>query len=342
MNKKNDRIVKIVSNEPGSDHTLLRDELLRLSGAFGTLGQLKPQDLKRLAEKGLDPTLKLIILTQMLLPQLCSIIGRGLTLEEIGFLVGSDEKAIKYAIKKPDIVKVATITPGKVDEKRFMKVLVPLRTTIHTTEEDVQERPVKEPLLASRHLVERVQRRGYITSEGRVLRHDYLSLVSGPLPTVYSFQNNLLAVEEVMNGENWKEAKKGKTAHDQSAIMAELEIAVAVLRFLKPLFMSDHALIIAQKLAGFFYATYENAVHYASRHRALNDQATFDRIEALARPLLLSADGLERSEWVKDKHMRESVAIAIDEVLEELEAVIQGRALLLPDALSELTEHYPI
>lgn len=337
MKKKDDRIIDIVSSEASSDYASFRDELLRLSGAFSTLERMKPQDLKRLSEKGLDATGRLVILSQILLPQLCSIIERGLTLEEIGLLVGLDQKGMKRVFKKPEIKKAATIISGTVDKEKFMKVLVPLKTTIRTAKGEVKERPVKEPLLAPRRLVERVQRTGYITREGRVLSHDYLSLVSGPFPTIYLFQTGREAAEESM-GDDWKVAMGERMADDQGAIRAKLEIAVAVLGFLRPLFQSEQASILAQKLAAFFFATYENAVHYASRHRALNDQATFDRIEALVRPFLYTAEGLERSEWTVDQGSRERIVEAIDKVMAELEAVIDGRAILLPGVASELSK----
>lgn len=298
------------------------------------MGPMRASDLRRLAAKGLDPKLKLILLSQMLFPRLCSIVGRGLTLEEISLLSGLDEIAVKRALKTPEIAKVTPIRPGKADSKSFVKVMVPLKRTIHADEGETRERPVKEPLLARRKLVEQVQRDGYVTREGRVLRHDYLSLVSGPMPIVYTFQGIIETVETEFDG-GWSKGTKRRMAQDQAFLKAELEAAVAVLRFLAPLFQSEYAPVIAENLAAFFRATYESAIHYASRHRALNDQATFDMIEDLALPLIASAGGLEMSEWIKDEGMRESVAKAMDKVLEEFEAVVEGRAVLMPGTSSE-------
>lgn len=334
--KENDRIAEVINPWPEYEYASARDELLRLSGAFSTLGQLRKQDMKRLAEKGMDPTTRMILLAQMLLPQLCSIIGRGLTLEEVGLLVGLDERATKRIIRSREIAKVLTINPESVEKGEFVKVMVPLRTTIHTREGEVQERPVREPLLARRKLVERVRRAGYVTQEGRVLRRDYLTLVSGPMPSVLRFQGLRKTAEDgVADGRS--DPMKEMMLDDQGAQRAELEIAAAMLGFLRPLFRSESAPVVAQRLASNLHVIHDNVLHYASRYRALNDQASFDRIEALARPLLLCADGFERSEWIRDRQTRERVAMAIDKVLEELVAVIQGRALLMPNAVSELT-----
>ncbi len=339
--KEKDRIVEIVGSTPDDDYASVRDELLRLSGALGAIGKLREQDLRRLAEKGLDPAHKMLVLSQLLLPQVCSIIGRGLTLEEIGLLTGLDEKAVKRAMRRPEVAKAATIKPGTVDKSRFVKVMVPLRTITRTSGAKAHEKPVREPLLAPRELVDRVVRSGYVTEEGRVLRQDYLSLVSGPMPVVYMISSNVMLVEDKENASR-RVAVNRRLAGDETAIKAELEIAVAVLEYLKPLFLSESAPAIAERLTDFFFTSYERAIHYASRHKALNDLDTFERIEAAARPLLASAEGLEGSEWIKDDYMRKSVAMAIDDVLDELNAVIQGRAHLLPSAISDIVSNHPV
>jgi len=336
MKTKNDRIVYKVRSEQGSEYESVRDEILRISGAFSTLEQLKLQDVKWLSTKGLDATGRLVILSQILLPQLCSIIERGLTLEEIGFLVGLDQNGLKSVLKKPAIKRAVIIMPGKVEKTQFVKIMVPLKTTKQNADGEIIEKPVKEPLLAPKRLVDEIRRTGYITKEGRLLRRGYISPVSGPLPTVYVFQNSREVAEEAM-GEGWKAKTEERMADDQEVIKAKLEIAIAVLELLKPLFSSEYAPIIVDQLAQFFFATYDNAVHYAWRYRALNDKDTFDEIEFLVRPLLCAADSLGKSDWIKNQESREQVVEAIDKVISEFKAVIDGRALLLPEAVSELS-----
>lgn len=336
MKKKNDRIVYKVSSEQSSEYASVRDEILRISGALSTLEQLKLRDVKRLNAKGLDATRRLVILSQILLPQLCSIIERGLTLEEIGFLVGLDQDGLKSVLKKVAIKRAAIIIPGKVEGAQYVKIMVPLKTTIQNAEGEIIEKPVKEPLLAPKRLVDEIRRTGYITREGRLLRRGYISPVSGPLPTVYVFQSGEKVVEEAM-GEGWKVKMAERIADDQGVIKAKLEIAIAVLELLRPLFGSEYAPIILEQLAQFFFATYDNAVHYAWRYRTLNDKDTFDQIEFLVRPLLYAADGLDRSDWINDQESREQVVEAIDKVIMEFKAVIEGRAFLLPEAISQLS-----
>ena len=336
MKKKIDRIVNKVRSEQSSEYASVRDEILRISGALSTLEQLKLQDVKRLSMKSLDATRRLVILSQILLPQLCSIIERGLTLEEIGFLVGLDQNGLKSVLKKVAIKRAAIIISGKVEKTQFVKIMVPLKTTVQNADGEIIEKPVKEPLLAPKRLVDEIRRTGYITKEGHLLRRGYISRVSGPLPTVYVFQNSREVAEEAM-GEGWKAKMEEGMADDQGVIKAKLEIAIAVLELLKPLFGSEYAPIIIEQLAQFFFAAYENAVHYAWRYRALNDKDTFDKIEFLVRPLLYAADGLGRSDWIKDQESREQVVEAIDKVIMEFKAVIEGRASLLPEAVSQLS-----
>ena len=88
-------------------------------------------------------------------------------------------------------------------------------------------------------------------------------------------------------------------------------------------------------MAEFFLDTYEHAVHYAWRYRALNDRDTFENIGALAKPFLFAAEGLRNSDWSKDPESRQAVVEAIDQVIAEFEAAIEGRALLSPEVTSE-------
>ena len=152
------------------------------------------------------------------------------------------------------------------------------------------------------------------------------------MPTVYFFRS-INQASEAGTGRSGNEFTRESTSADQKYIRAELEAAAAVLAFLAPLFRSEHAQVIVEHLANFFFATYENAIHFASRHHAWRDQATFDEIERLVLPLQAAAQGLERNEWIKEERMRKSVATAMDKVLKELEAVIEGRAMLVPGVL---------
>jgi hypothetical protein len=83
MTGENDRITEIGIPKRRLDYDTVRDEIVRMSGVFSTLEQLRSQDIDRLVSKAFDVAGKVVILSQILFPQLCTVIGRGLTLEEI-------------------------------------------------------------------------------------------------------------------------------------------------------------------------------------------------------------------------------------------------------------------
>jgi hypothetical protein len=56
----------------------------------------------------------------------------------------------------------------------------------------------------------------------------------------------------------------------------------------------------------------------------------------LVRPLLYAAEGFGKNDRIKNQESRAQVVEAIDKVMKEFKAVIEGRAFLLPEAVSEL------
>ena len=86
----------------------MKYELGRAAGAFESLGSIKSRELNRLADKGMNATAKLSLMSRDYLPRLCDIIHRGLTLEEVRLLTGTSEDELRAALRRP-IVRRTTI-----------------------------------------------------------------------------------------------------------------------------------------------------------------------------------------------------------------------------------------
>jgi hypothetical protein len=210
----------------------------------------------------------------------------------------------------------------KADNKKFVKVTVPLKATYKDDDGSVvRDVPMQEPFLAPVRLVNEIKRNGYITKDGRVLRHDYLSMVSGPLPTVYVFQNSDMLAQDTM-GADWKKTFEGRMTDDPGAAKADMEIAIAQLEFIKPLFISDLAQSFFTQTAEFFHEMYQNTIRYAWRYDALKDRATFEKIEALANPFLFASDSIWNSDWLNDEKVRKMMVDAIEETISEFRMMI--------------------
>ncbi|MCX6651197.1 MAG: hypothetical protein NT131_06040 [Methanomassiliicoccales archaeon] len=264
-----------------------------MSSMFDMMEPLTSNDVGRLCEKGFISDARLNILSQMLFPQLCSIIERGLTLEEIGLLAGFDRARTKKALKKSIVKGLSTIVVEKADSKRYVKVSVPLVIKVLVNEE-MKETISKEPLLAPKSSVNRLLRKGYRTKDGRSLRYDYLSFVPGPMPTVYFFKSGKDLVSESVGDKRLKEME-ARFIKDKGAMKADREIALAQLNLLKCIFESEFASEFIEQMTALFFSTYDNVHRYAYRFNALGDMRTFNNIEKLAQAFLLFAQGLEDS-----------------------------------------------
>jgi hypothetical protein len=313
MKMKKDRIANIVDSKENAEYDSVRDEIISASGAFSSLAPLKLQDLKRLSSKGFETSDRLVILSQILFPQLCSIIGRGLTLEEIGLLVGSDQAELKRAFKRPSIRNVVIVIPETVENTKFVKIYVPLKKTVHSDDGKVEDVPVKEPLLAPKLFVDKIIRTGYQVEGGRIWRRDYISRQTGPLPTIYLFQSHPEVIEKII-GEGVKKKMEERMAQDPGVIKANRDIADAELKLLKPLIIGEYAPKISKQVERFLFQTHVNILHYAHRYRALNDRDTYDKIEKLAEPLLTAANEL-LIKRLQDQESGDKIVDTIDEAM---------------------------
>jgi hypothetical protein len=297
MSRKKDRIADIADPRTNSALSSVRDDIIRASGAFSTMRPLNTQDIRWLELKAFDSTTKFVILSQILLPRICSIIGRGLTMEEMGLLTGIDQRELKSLLRKPSVKDSIVMEVGKVDRSEYVNIHLPFRKIIKIGEADFEER-IKEPMLAPKRLVDDIRRNGYMTEDGHLWRYDYISLVSGPLPVAYIFRSIRDGAEETMEKEIGKDGIEA-LSNDPTVGKAEQEIASSITETIKPLFEDERFTGYLKKMVDFFSETYANAVRYAWRYRALNDMETFDRIEMLARPFLLVANDVENS--LRDK-----------------------------------------
>jgi hypothetical protein len=218
---------------------------------------------------------------------------------EIGVLTRIDPKELKSSLKRPGVKDTIIMEAGKVDRSEFVSIHLPFRKIIKVGGTDFEER-IKEPMLAPKRLVDDVRRNGYMTEDGYLWRYDYVSLVSGPLPTVYTFRSIRDFGEEAMEKELGEEGIEA-LSNDRAVDKAEQDIASGMMRTIKPLIDGDNFPDYLEKMADFFFATYENSVRYAWRYRALNDLETFNRIETLARPFRLVADDIRKNAPVTNK-----------------------------------------
>jgi len=214
-------------------------------------------------------------------------------MEEIGLLTSIDQRKLKNLLRKPNIRDTVTIEASKVDRSVFVNIHLPFKKIIKVGEADYEER-IKEPMLAPRGLVDDVRRNGYMTEDGHLWRYDYVSLVSGPLPTVYTFRSIRDGAEETMEKSIGKESIEA-LLQDPDVGKAEKEIATVISETIKPLFEDERIPGYLEKMAYFFSETYANAVRYAWRYRALNDMKTFNQIELLARPFRLVANDIKNA-----------------------------------------------
>ena len=288
MSGKKDRIAEIADSEHNSSYSTIRDSIIRAGGAFSTVRPLSAHNIQWLESKAFDSTTRFVILSQLLLPRIGSIIGRGLTMEEIGLLTGVDQRELKNILKKSGVKDAAIMEAGKVDRSKFVSVHLPFRKIIRIGETNYEER-IKEPMLAPKRLVDDVRRNGYMTEDGHLWRYDYVSLVSGPLPIVYMFRSIRDVAEETLEEAIGKEGIE-TLSNDRSVGKAEQEIASTIMETIKPLVESEHFPDYLDKIADFFSETYTNSVRYAWRYRALNDLKTFNQIETLARPFRFIAN----------------------------------------------------
>lgn len=316
MREKKDRNAEIVTPERPLDYVDVHDGMVRIGYMFETMRPLTPEDVGRLCERGFTPNGRFTILSQLLFPQLCSIIGRGLTLEEMGLLSGLDAARRKRALVRLAKMGLPSIETMKADGEMFVKVMVPLRIDI-LTDEGAEETISKEPVLAPKESVQNIIRRGYVTRDGRSLRYDYLTFVPGPMPTVYIFKSGK-DLSKGLVGEANLSNFEARSIEDRGAMKVSHEIAIAELKMLKKIFESEHAVAFIERIMELFFSIGESVHHFACRYRALNDLETYNTIERLSESYLSFAQSLG-DRYLNDKsELCKKVGILIGETIEKL------------------------
>lgn len=350
MEEENDRIVQIGNQNEDIDWLSLCYEMVKASRVFGAMRAPNSGDIEQIVSNGLDTSLKLAILSEIFFPQLCSTIGRGLTLREIQLLVGMEEgnaveeARLKRILEKQMIERAGVIIAEEADKDKYAQVRVPYRLP-NPKKVDWEPKyvPVVELLLAPKPLVNKILKYGYKThdeegkEDGGRIRTGYLTKVSGPLPTTYVFQSMGKITEDII-GTGWKEELEENIADDKNAyaLMAMLKISLSWLEWIKSFYSSNRSLEFVKQLANFLSDTYDHAMYYAARYQALNDDDMFKWIAHFAMPFYLTRDGLGKLELLCNPDFKKNLLEALDKVIAELMAIIEERACLLPGAKREL------
>ena len=313
MTGEKDRILDIVNVKEDEDYQRIRDDLIRIGGMFSVLDELKDQDVERIISESFTPAGRFFILSQTLFPQLCEIIGRGLTLEEIGFIIGVDQAEIKTLLKRKKIRNAGNFSISDVSKTDFVKIILPLKGTFEYADGTIsKDVPLKEPLLAPVHLVDDIRHNGYKTKDGHVLRQGYITKISGPLPSTYKFNR-----VNIISGRETKEIKN-RMKNDMGMIRASSEIVIAQLELIKMVIDNERAPEYFSQMAIFFHEISLNVSHYAWRYRALNDMATYEKIERTIIPFHLVAERLPNCQWIYDRNVRQITMNIINQTILEL------------------------
>jgi hypothetical protein len=320
MRGKKDRNAEIVTPNAILYRAEARDEMIRISSVFSALGHPSSKDIKRMCARGFGAPGRLIILSHMLFPQICSTIGRGLTLEELGCLTGIDQVRVKNALRSSAVKRAMTFTSQEADMTGFIKVAVPLKVTFQNENGTQDVRTENTPLLARSSTVDDIRRKGYVTNDGKVIKHDYLTFMPGPPPTLYLFKNQRDVARDEM-GEGWEAEMAEKYVGDAGVSRAMKDARTAQLEFFKGVVLSEHAPTLLEQMARFFYESCDNVRCYAFRYQALNDRATFDRIQELADAFIMIARCMEELHEGGRERM-DDVVDEIDRMLDELKKVV--------------------
>ncbi len=280
MKRKNDRNAEIVKPSQAPDYAPVHDTIISIGCLFEMMQPLTSDDVGHLCGKAFSPAGRLLVLSQMLFPQVCSIIERGLTLEEICLLSSLDRARVKRGLGKIMTEGLPTIEAKKADGKKFVKVTVPLRINILIDEKE-ETSIAKESILAPKASVRKLVRKGYSSKDGRSLRYDYLSFVPGPMPVVYAFKSGKDLVRESVDDEHLKRIEE-RFIKDEGAMGADLEITIAQLSLMKSILESDHALSFMKWMDELCLSIHEGVHHFACRYIALNEPEIYDRMNEMA------------------------------------------------------------
>ena len=287
------------------DHGPIKHELGRAAGAMEGLGSIRPRDIRRMA-KGKDATVKLGILSRDLLPQLCEIIHRGLTLEEIQLLTGTNPDELRAALRKPMIRKTVDISVQETSRDDWVNIAFIVRTDKNGVESP-EGLTNGETFLAPAHLVRKRS------------RYRCYERLSGTLPELYVFRTRT-EIEE----RDPEELERSIEA-DPVAAGDRLLVQYASLKLIRSVMASPHAPDLLSNLADLFQSTGQRSVHYALRYRALNDLETFQAIDNLAGPLVIVATELmNQSRYWGDPEVRKDNLEEMDMVLHEIELGLDG------------------
>jgi hypothetical protein len=293
-----------------ADQASIKYELGRAAGAFESLGSLKSRELKRLAEKGMNATAKLSLLSRDYLPQLCEIVHRGLTLEEVRLITGTSEDELRAALRRPIIRRTTINTREETNRDDWVNIAFIVRE-IGQAREGPEGLVNGEQMLAPARFV------------NRRTRHRCYERLSGTLPNLYMFRR------PVISSSQRSDEVERLLEDDPDSIRDKLVIDLSLLKQIRSLVAHERASDITKNFALFYRNTRQYTIHYAYRYKALNDEYTFRAINDFAEPLgLVETYLLQLSKAMIDPKVKE-------QMIGELDAVV----LDIKERLNELTKY---
>lgn len=284
------------------DPSSIKYELGRAAGAAETLGTIPARDLKRLAEKGMNATTKLNLLSLDYFPRLCEIIHRGLTFEEVQLLTGTKEDELRAAFRKQIIRRTTDISIEKASRDDWMNIafVVPENEPAGGNPEGLTD---GEQMLAPARSVK------------RRIRHRCFEQVSGVLPELYMFRKPVKLDPKKSN------KLERLVNNDTNSVRDELVVSLGFMRMIRSIFANAHAPEITKQFALFYRNTREHSVHYAYRYKALNDEDTYRAIGELAEPLgIVETYLFQQSEALTDPKVKEGIISDLDNAILDIEA----------------------
>ncbi len=284
----------------------MKYELGRAAGAFESLGSIKSRELNRLADKGMNATAKLSLMSRDYLPRLCDIIHRGLTLEEVRLLTGTSEDELRAALRRPIVRRTTINTKEETNRDDWINIAFIVRE-IGQAREGPEGLMNGEQMLAPAKFVK------------RRTRHRCYERVSGTLPNLYMFRR------PVFYGGQKSDEVGRLLDDDPDSVRDKLVIDLSLLKQIRSIVAHERASDITKNFALFYRNTRQYMVHYAYRYKALNDEDTFRTINKLAEPFGLVENYLfQLSEAMTDPKVKEQMIGELDSAVLDIKARLKG------------------
>ena len=277
-------------------------ELGRAAGAAESLGSIPSRELKRIAEKGMNATGKLNLLSLDYFPRLCEIIHRGLTFKEVRLLTGTTEDELRAAFRKPTVRRTTDISVEKASRDDWINIAFVVRENGQAGESP-EGLTDGEQMLAPAGLVK------------RRTRHRCYERLPGTLPDLYTFRKPVM-----LDAKNLNKLERQVNA-DPISVRDELTVALGFLKLVRSMIANRRSSDIVKEFAHFYRNTREYSIHYAHRYMALNDEDTFRAISELAAPLgFIETYLLQQSEAMADPNVKERIIGDLDLAIRDINA----------------------